>query len=81
MTRRYSDLSGLVSSGRADKGVPKSRAEVLASLLRKRAAAWQNGMSDLEATLRNQISWALPIEKPSEPSDDEGGDPPTEPRD
>ena len=67
MPRRYSDLSGLVSSGRAEKGVPKSRAEILAALLRKRAAAWQNGMSDLESTLRNQISWSLPIEKPAEP--------------
>ena len=66
MPRRYSDLSSLVSSGRAGKGVPKSRAEVLAALLRKRAAAWQNGLSDLEARLRNQISWSLPIEKPDE---------------
>ena len=66
MTRRCSDLSSLVSAGRADKGVPKSRAEVLAALLRKRATAWQNGLSDLEASLRNQISWSLPIEKPDE---------------
>jgi hypothetical protein len=73
MSRRYSDLSGLISSGRAEKGVPKSRAEILAALLRKRAAAWQNGMSDLEATLRNQISWSLPIEKPAE-SEDEADD-------
>ena len=66
MSRRHSDLSGLISAGRAAKGVPKSRAEVLAALLRKRAVAWQNGMSDLEARLRNQISWSLPIEKPDE---------------
>jgi len=75
MPRRYSDLSSLVSSGRADKGVPKSRAEVLAALLRKRAAAWQSGFSDLEARLRNQISWSLPIEKPDEPD----GPPPPAP--
>jgi hypothetical protein len=70
MSRRCSDLSSLVSAGRAAKGVPKSRAEVLAALLRKRAAAWQNGLSDLEASLRNQISWSLPIEKPGEPDHD-----------
>ena len=67
MSRRHSDLSSLVSSGRAEKGVPKSRAEVLAALLRKRAVAWQSGLSDLEARLRNQISWSLPIENPAEP--------------
>ena len=66
MPRRHSDLSSLVSSGRAEKGVPKSRAEVLAALLRKRAIAWQSGLSDLEARLRNQISWSLPIERPDE---------------
>jgi hypothetical protein len=66
MSRRHSDLSSLVSSGRAEKGVPKSRAEVLAALLRKRAVAWQSGLSDLEARLRNQISWSLPIERPDE---------------
>ena len=66
MSRRHSDLSSLVSAGRADKGVPRSRAEVLAALLRKRAVAWQSGLSDLEARLRNQISWSLPIERPDE---------------
>ena len=70
MSRRYSDLSGLVSAGRAEKGVPRSRAEVLAALLRKRAAAWQSGMPDLEARLRNQISWSLPSETPGEPEPD-----------
>jgi hypothetical protein len=39
---------------------------VLATLLRKRAAAWQGGLIDLELQLRNQIQWALPIEKPDE---------------
>lgn len=70
MPRRHSDLSSLVSAGRAEKGVPKSRAEVLAALLRKRAVAWQSGMSDLEARLRNQIAWSLPIEKPDEAAPD-----------
>lgn len=77
MSRRHSDLSGLISAGRAGKGVPKSRAEVLAALLRKRAAAWQGGMSDLEARLRNQISWSLPIETPNEAAPDDSPEPPS----
>jgi hypothetical protein len=56
------------SAGRASKGVPQSRAEVLATLLRKRAAAWQGGLIDLESQLRSQIHWALPIENPAEVS-------------
>ena len=55
MTKRSTDLSSLVSSGRVGKGVPTSREEVLAALLRKRAAAWRGGLADLEAKLRNQI--------------------------
>jgi hypothetical protein len=54
--------------------VPASRGEVLAALLRKRAAAWQSGFDDLEAKLRNQILWALPVEKPDEPEADAGHD-------
>ena len=77
MSRRNSDLSGLISAGRAGKGVPKSRAEVLAALLRKRAAAWQGGMSDLEARLRNQISWSLPIETPNEAAPEAPSEPPS----
>ena len=72
MSRRHSDLSSLVSSGRAEKGVPKTRAEVLAALLRKRAVAWQSGLSDLESRLRNQISWSLPIERPAEAASESG---------
>ena len=66
MAKRAPDLSSLVSSGRAGKGVPASREEVLAALLRKRAAAWRGGLSDLEAKLRNQILWSLPIEAPED---------------
>ena len=64
MAKRPKDLSSLISSGRADKGVPKSRGQVLEALLRKRAAAWRSGMDDLESKLRNQILWSLPVEKP-----------------
>jgi len=66
MAKRRTDLSHLVSSGRVDKGVPSSREEVLAALLRKRAAAWRGGLADLEAKLRNQILWSLPIEVPED---------------
>ena len=72
MPRRQPDLSSLVSAGRARKGVPATRAEVLAALLRKRAVAWQSGLADQEAQLRSQISWSLPIEKPKEAEEDEG---------
>ncbi len=69
MARRVKDLSGLISEGRAGKGVPATRGEVLAALLRKRAAAWQGGLDELEAKLRNQILWALPVETPDEPDE------------
>ena len=71
MPKRVKDLSGLISAGRAGKGVPGSRGDVLAALLRKRAAAWQGGLDDLEAKLRNQIIWSLPVETPDEPEEDE----------
>lgn len=66
MAKRPKDLSSLIASGRAEKGVPKSRGEVLEALLRKRAAAWRSGFDDLEAKLRNQILWSLPVEKPGD---------------
>jgi hypothetical protein len=46
-----------------------TRAGLLASLLRKRAVAHNVGAEDLEAMLRDQIRWALPIERPQEPRD------------
>lgn len=67
MPKPPKDLASLVSAGRAGKGVPASREEVLEALLRKRAAAWRGGMDDLEAKLRNQILWSLPVEKPVAP--------------
>jgi hypothetical protein len=66
VSKSVNDLSKLVSSGRAGKGIPASRAEVLASLLRKRATAWRDGLSDLEGRLRNQILWSLPVERPQD---------------
>ena len=55
-------LSRAVSRGRAAKGVPRNRAEILLSLLRKRAEAHRRGQAEHERKLRDQISWALPIE-------------------
>ena len=85
MAKHPKDLSSLISSGRAGKGVPKSREQVLESLLRKRAAAWRGGMDDLESKLRSQILWALPVENPADadhedpirpdPANDDGGGP------
>ena len=59
-------LCRALAQGRADKGVPRSRAEILAALLRKRAEAHRQGLSDQEQRLRDQIRWALPIH-PAEP--------------
>jgi hypothetical protein len=59
-------LSRAIDSGRADKGVPKNRAEILVALLRKRAEAHRQGLGDQERKLRDQIKWALPVEEPSD---------------
>ena len=53
--------------GRAEKGVPRSRAEILAALLRKRAEAHRQGLSEQERKLRDQIRWALPIHSAEAP--------------
>jgi hypothetical protein len=55
-------LARAVARGRADKGVPKSRSQILLRLLRKRAEAHRLGLTEHEQKLRDQISWALPIE-------------------
>lgn len=56
-------LSRAVAQGRAVRGPPENRAALLVTLLRKRAAAHNAGARDLEALLRDQIRWALPIER------------------
>lgn len=60
MTMLSLQLSRALAKGRATP-LPQSRADVLATLLRKRAAAHNAGAGDLEALLRDQIRWALPI--------------------
>jgi hypothetical protein len=57
-------LSRALSRGRADGGVPANRAQVLLGLLRKRAEAHRQGLREQEQKLRDQITWALPIEEP-----------------
>jgi hypothetical protein len=54
-------LARAVDRGRAERGVPRNRAEILAALLRKRAEAHRQGLEEQERKLRNQIRWALPI--------------------
>jgi hypothetical protein len=54
-------LSRALAQGRAAPAAPPSRAALLASLLRKRATAHNAGAEELEALLRDQIRWALPI--------------------
>ena len=55
-------LARAVARGRAEKGVPRTRAEILVGLLRKRAEAHRLGQDDQERRLRDQITWSLPIE-------------------
>ena len=54
-------FSRALARGRADKGVPTSRAQILRTLLRKRAEAHRQGLTDHERRLRDQITWSLPI--------------------
>jgi hypothetical protein len=54
-------LSRAVSRGRSDRGVPKSRQQILVGLLNKRAEAHRQGLRGQERMLREQILWALPV--------------------
>ena len=63
MSRMSYRLAKAVSDGREARGRPLSREEVLSRLLVKRAVAHRAGLKDLEAALRGQIAWALPVRK------------------
>ncbi|THD36143.1 MAG: hypothetical protein E7773_09455 [Sphingomonas sp.] len=63
MTMLSLKLSRAVSGGRAEPSPPPDRAQLLVTLLRKRAAAHNVGADELEAMLRDQIRWALPMAK------------------
>ena len=56
-------LSRALERGRAPAALPKTRADLLRTLLNKRAAAHNAGADDLEEMLRDQIRWSLPIER------------------
>jgi hypothetical protein len=70
MSRLSFTLSKALASGRRSRGRPGSREEVLARLLMKRAAAKRAGLKDLEAQLREQIVWSLPVQKPADDDSD-----------
>jgi hypothetical protein len=63
-------LSRAMSRGRATPAPPQTRADLLVTLLRKRAAAHNAGAEDLESLLRDQIRWALPIVREPVPAND-----------
>ena len=71
MTALSVKLSRALSRGRAMPAPPQSRASLLATLLRKRATAHNIGADDLEALLRDQIRWALPMQSGAENSERE----------
>ena len=62
MTRLSLSLTRALEKGRVPRVAP-TRASLLATLLRKRATAQCQGAEDLEAMLRDQIRWSLPIER------------------
>ncbi|HWK35964.1 hypothetical protein [Sphingomonas sp.] len=62
-------LSRALERGRAAPTADRSRAELLRVLLRKRAAAHNAGAEELEAMLRDQIRWSLPIQRPVDHGD------------
>ena len=66
MSRLSFTLAKALAGGRKAKGRPGSREEVLARLLMKRAAAKQAGLKKLEAQLREQIVWSLPVQNPED---------------
>ena len=66
-------LARAISGGRVAQGHPQTREEVLVRLLRKRAAAHCAGLTDLEASLRRQIAWSLPVRRGNGASPSRGG--------
>lgn len=56
-------FSQALNRGRKGPRAPESRESLLVALLRKRATAQVVGAGELEALLRDQIRWALPMRK------------------
>jgi hypothetical protein len=63
-------LAKALTDSRSLRWKPESREEVLARLLVKRAEAKAAGLDKLEANLRQQIRWALPMHRVSDPATD-----------
>ena len=61
MTMLSARLSRALRQGRVRQ--PDTRAALLHAVLCKRAAAHATGADELEALLRDQIRWALPMER------------------
>ncbi|MCW3834615.1 hypothetical protein ACFQ1E_03890 [Sphingomonas canadensis] len=61
MTLLSLQLSRALAKGRAVPPPAPTRASLLEALLRKRAAAHNAGAEELEAMLRSQIQWSLPM--------------------
>jgi len=57
-------LSKALDTGRAERRLTRER--ILLDLLNKRAAARREGLTELEAQLREQIRWALPLRRDEE---------------
>jgi hypothetical protein len=74
MSRLSYRLSKAVADGRTARGRPSSREEVLSRLLMKRAMAHRAGLHQLEAALRGQITWALPVRNGEDEVAAPGGD-------
>lgn len=67
-------LSKALNDSRSLRWRPENREQVLARLLVKRAEAQEAGLDKLEADLRQQIRWALPmrwVHDPATDADDE----------
>ncbi len=63
MTMLSIRFSKALSGGRHLGSADKSREQLLATLLRKRATASTIGADELEALLRAQILWSLPVRR------------------
>jgi hypothetical protein len=61
-------LAKALTDSRSLRWKPDSREQVLARLLVKRAEAKAAGLTKLEANLRQQIRWALPMHRLEDPA-------------
>lgn len=71
-------LAKALTDSRSIRWKPDTREQVLARLLVKRAEAKEAGLDKLEANLRQQIRWALPMHNVTD-ADRVSGDEPAAP--